>query len=87
IPGIPRDVLRMGWAFDVTDKMNVGINMIAHAGSFSRGNENNEHQAGGDDNFGESFGGGANGLGRAYLGKGTTSGYAIFNFVGRYRIT
>lgn len=87
IPGIPRDVLRMGWAFDVTDKMNVGINMIAHAGSFSRGNENNEHQAGGDDNFGDSFGGGANGLGRAYIGKGSTSGYAIFNFVGRYRIT
>ncbi|MBU0601954.1 MAG: TonB-dependent receptor [Gammaproteobacteria bacterium] len=87
IPGIPRDVMRLGWAFDATDKLNVGINMIAHAGSYSRGNENNEHEAGGTDEFGNSFGGGAAGLGRAYTGSGKTAGYAVFHFVGRYQIT
>ncbi|MGL6079228.1 TonB-dependent receptor [Methyloversatilis discipulorum] len=87
IPGIPRDVLRLGWNYDATDKLSFGVNMIAHAGSYSRGNENNEHQAGGDDEYGDSFGGGSAGLGRAYVGKGSTAGYAVFHFVGRYRIT
>ncbi len=87
IPGIPRDVLRLGWTFDATDKLNVGLNVIAQAGSYSRGNENNDHVQGGTDEYGNSFGSGSAGLGRTYVGKGRTAGYAVFNFVGRYRIT
>jgi len=86
IPGIPRDVLRLGWNYEATDKLSLGINMIAHAGSFSRGNENNDHQPGGNDEFAASVGGPA-GIGRAYVGRGSTAGYAVFHFVGRYKIT
>ena len=86
IPGIPRDVLRLGWNYEASDRLMVGLNMIAHAGSFSRGNENNEHQPGGNDEFAASVGGPA-GIGREYVGRGTTSGYAIFHFVGRYKLT
>jgi iron complex outermembrane receptor protein len=86
IPGIPKDVMRMGWAFEASDRLSLGINMIAHAGSFSRGNENNEHEAEGQDEFAASVGGPA-GVGRAYVGRGKTNGYAVFHFVGRYKIT
>lgn len=87
IPGIPKDVLRLSWAYEVSDKFSLGVNMIAHAGSFSRGNENNEHQSGGNDNYAGSYDLAYTGVGRSYVGKGSSAGYAVFNFVGRYRIT
>lgn len=91
IPGVPRDILRLSWGMDVTDRWNLGLTLVAHSFSYMRGNENNEHQAGGTDSDGASVTPRYDPTlttrpGRRYVGDGVTGGYAIVNFNTSYRV-
>lgn len=46
IPGIALHNLNLNFAYDVTSKWKVGLNMVVHSEAFVRGNENNKHKAG-----------------------------------------
>lgn len=46
LPGIPLNNLNLSWGYKVTPAFKVGLTMVGHAGSFLRGNENNQHTAG-----------------------------------------
>jgi outer membrane receptor protein involved in Fe transport len=50
---------------------------------FARGNENNESEPGGTDLTGNAQ---IPGLGKRYVGKGRTSGFAVFNLIANYRV-
>ncbi|NDC09479.1 MAG: TonB-dependent receptor [Oxalobacteraceae bacterium] len=47
IPLIPEHMLKARADHQIDDKWGVGVSMIAMAGVYARGNENNEHQRGG----------------------------------------
>lgn len=47
IPLVPRNILKLFADYQVNDKFTVGANTLTVAGSFLRGNDNNNHQAGG----------------------------------------
>ena len=83
IPGLPKHSFRLGWNMDVTDSLAFGFSMVAQSYVFARGNENNESEAGGTDLTGN---GQIPDLGKRYVGKGRTSGFAVFNFNASYRI-
>lgn len=92
IPGIPRDSLRLAWRYDATDRVNVGLSMIANGWSYVRGNENNAHVPVGTDSNGEPTLGTNDPTiivepGRKYVGQGKIPGYAIFNLVASYQAT
>ncbi len=92
IPGIPRDSLRLNWRYDWTDRFNFGLSMIAHAWSYVRGNENNEHQPVGTDSSGSPTVGTLDPTitvepGRRYVGEGKIPGYAIFHLMANYEAT
>lgn len=74
IPGIPRHQLRLNINHRITDEWSVGANVIALTGSFARGNDNNQHQAG------------TNSAGDTFLGAGKTDSYAVLNLTTRYRV-
>lgn len=71
IPLIPRHLLRARADWQVSHAWSVGLGMVAVAGAYARGNENNQHQADG----------------LYYLGAGKSAGYAVFDLSGRYRAT
>jgi outer membrane receptor protein involved in Fe transport len=71
IPLIPRHMLKAHVDWKIDDAWSVGLGMVAVAGSYARGNENNRHRADGV----------------YYLGPGKSSGYAIFDLGGKYRAT
>jgi iron complex outermembrane receptor protein len=92
IPGIPRDSLRLAWKYDATDRLNVGLSMIANGWSYVRGNENNAHSPGGTDSNGEPTLGTNDPTitvepGRKYVGQGRIPGYAIFHLIATYQAT
>jgi iron complex outermembrane recepter protein len=92
IPGIPRDSMRLNWRYDWTDRFNIGLSMIAHAWSYVRGNENNEHTPGGTDSNGSATLGTLDPTitvepGRRYVGEGKIPGYAIFHLSASYEVT
>lgn len=92
IPGIPRHSFRLNWRYRATEKVDVGLTMIAHDSSYSRGNENNEHQPGGTDSTGQAVNGSVDPAilvepGRKYIGEGKTPGYAVFNLTANYRFS
>jgi len=80
MPGIPLHNLNLNLGYQVTDKWRVGLTMVAHSWSYSRGNENNEHRGGTfqevevTDNVG-----GTTTIRRNFKGDGKTPGYAVFN--------
>ena len=74
IPGIPRHQVRFNVNHHFTDAWSVGANVIAMTGSFARGNDNNQHQAG------------TNAAGDTFLGGGKTSSYGVLNLTTRYRV-
>jgi outer membrane receptor protein involved in Fe transport len=90
IPGVPQHMLRLGWAVDVTSRWNFGLSMIANSWSYTRGNENNQAQAGGTSSNGTDVvdrqGNTVVDPGRAYTGSGRIPGYVIFNLNTSFRV-
>lgn len=70
IPLIPRHLFKAHADYQFTGAFSAGLNMIAVASSFARGNENNLHQPDGT----------------VYLGSGKSPGYAVFNFSAGYQV-
>ena len=92
IPGIPQNSLRLAWNYDVSDRIDVGLSMIAHSWSYVRGNENNDHVAEGTDSNGAPTTGTNDPSitvepGRRYVGSGKIPGYAIFNLTSNFRVS
>ena len=83
IPGLPKHSFRLGWSMDVSSNFTFGFSMVAQSFVFARGNENNESEPGGTDLTGNAQ---IPGLGKRYVGKGRTSGFAVFNFNANYRV-
>jgi len=79
IPGIPRHQFRLNFNYRFTDEWSVGANVMAMAGNFARGNENNQHQPG---TVTDPIGGDT----RTFLGAGKTEAYAVLNLTTRYRV-
>jgi outer membrane receptor protein involved in Fe transport len=75
IPLIPRHTGRLLLDYNFRDHWDVGASVIAAAGSFLHGDENNANQAGG-----------TNGEGAYVSGSGWISGYTIVNLNGTYHI-
>ncbi len=100
IPGVPNHAIRAGVEFAFTPKFSLGLNLIAQSDSFARGNENNEHQAVGNDEFsnGQSSsgpcapniqlpGGACFEGGRPFIGSGSIKAFWILNLDATYRPT
>ena len=76
IPLIPRQTGRLVLDYAVTPRWHVGGSLVAAAGSYLHGNENNANQAGG-----------TNGSGAYIEGTGWIPGYAVVNLESSYRFT
>jgi outer membrane receptor protein involved in Fe transport len=99
IPGNPNHSARAGIEFAVTPKLSAGFTLIAQSSSFARGNENNDHQPVGNDEFSLNAGNGTfcdpypliddecfTG-GRPFIGNGSIDGFWIVNFDASFRPT
>ncbi len=78
MPGIPKHALRAGVEVDISANFTVGLNLIAQGSSFVRGNENNEHQASGNDSTAGRI------RSRDYVGGGKIPGFVILNLDASY---
>ena len=88
MPGIPLHNLNANFNYEVTDRWNVGLNMVMHSEAFVRGNENNKHKAGPASPItGPICGGYECTIERTGFGSGKTSGYTVFNFQTSYKIS
>jgi outer membrane receptor protein involved in Fe transport len=76
IPLIPRHTGRLVLDYELTNRWNIGGNVIAAAGSYLHGDENNANQAGG-----------TNGAGAYVSGTGWIPGYVVVNLQSTYHIT
>jgi outer membrane receptor protein involved in Fe transport len=76
IPLIPKHTGRLVLDYDLTQKWNIGGNLIAASGSYLHGNENNADQAGG-----------TNAQGAYVSGSGWIPGYTVVNLQSTYHIT
>jgi outer membrane receptor protein involved in Fe transport len=76
IPLIPKHTGRLVLDYDLTQKWNIGGNLIAASGSYLHGNENNANQAGG-----------TNAEGAYVSGSGWIPGYTVVNLQSTYHIT
>ncbi len=63
IPLTPRHLFKAFAAWRMLPQLSINIDSITVAGSFARGNENNEHEPDGE----------------FYIGPGRTGGYTVFN--------
>ncbi len=98
LPGIARNALNASLSLDITSTLQVGLSAVVRAGSFVRGNENNQHQAAGTDQetgiyYCDPNGGCNQGFtqqyvrpGRAFTDDGKLSGYAIVNLDATYQL-
>ena len=75
IPLIPRHTGRLTLDYAVNDQWEVGANLIASAGIYLHGNENNANQVGA-----------VNGQGATVLGSGWISGYTVVNLRSTYHL-
>lgn len=48
LPGLPEHGLKIGLAWRTSDALRIGADVVAYSSQFMRGNENNEHRAGGE---------------------------------------
>lgn len=92
MPGVPLHNLNFNVGYEITDKWNIGLNMIMHSKAFVRGNENNKHKAGpatpiypieclqADGTFNCQYA-------RADWREGKTAGYSVFNLQSSYKFT
>jgi outer membrane receptor protein involved in Fe transport len=76
IPLISRHTGRLVVDYDFNSRWNIGGNIVATAGSYLHGNENNANQAGG-----------TNGEGEFVTGDGWISGYTVVNLQSTYRLS
>jgi outer membrane receptor protein involved in Fe transport len=76
IPLIPKHTGRIVVDYDISQRWNIGGNVIATSGSFLHGDENNANQAGG-----------TNGEGAYVSGTGWIPGYTVVNLQSTYHIT
>ncbi|WP_296593443.1 TonB-dependent receptor [Methylophaga sp.] len=87
MPGVPLHNLNATVAYNLTPKWQVGLTAIAHSSSYVRGNENNEHQAGGiieDTKYIEQENNYVQVARKAAMSKGEVPGYVTFNFQSTY---
>ena len=73
LPLVPRHTGKLELDYDVTPRWNVGANVVASSGSFVRGNENNLHEPGTNDD------------GDTFLYGGRIPGYAVLNLNSSFR--
>jgi len=81
MPGVPLHNINLNLGYQATDKWRIGLTMVAHSWSYSRGNENNQHRGGVTQTW-EYHPSGAlapSTITRRYNGDGKTPGYAVFN--------
>jgi outer membrane receptor protein involved in Fe transport len=91
MPGIPLQNMNANISYQVTPKWRVGLTMVAHSGSYVRGNENNAHRPG-PATSGIRFSYDPNTGSNEYfsvdrpdwLNEGSLPGYATFNFSTSY---
>jgi outer membrane receptor protein involved in Fe transport len=76
IPLIPKHTGRLVLDYEITERWDIGGNLIAASGAYLHGNENNANQAGG-----------TNGQGAYISGTGWIPGYAVVNLHSTYRMT
>lgn len=82
LAGVPQHSLRAGVSYDFTERFTLGLQAIAQASSFARGNENNDHRPGGTDADDS-----PRPRQRRYVGDGELDGFAIFNLDAGFEIT
>jgi outer membrane receptor protein involved in Fe transport len=82
IPGVPEHSLRASVTYDITERFTLGLQAVAQASSFVRGNENNEHRPGGTDADDS-----PRPRSRRYVGDGELDGFAIFNLDANFMVT
>ena len=70
IPMTPRHMFKLNADYELLAGLTLGGEMLAVAGSYARGNENNRHQPDG----------------LVYLGPGRTKAYTLFNLCARWQI-
>ncbi len=75
IPLISRHTGRLVLDYDLTDRWDIGANVIASSGMYLHGDENNANRAGG-----------TNGEGTTIQGSGWISGYSVVNLHSTYRL-
>lgn len=82
MPGIPLHNINFNLGYQATDKWRIGLTMVAHSWSYSRGNENNKHRGGVTQTWEYHPSGNLapSTMTRRYNGDGKTPGYAVFNF-------
>jgi iron complex outermembrane recepter protein len=78
IPGVPEHGLKLALAYQATEGLKLGADIVAFSSQYVRGNENNRHQAGTSEDL--------NGNTRTFLGSGKAAGYALVNLRGRYHL-
>ena len=76
IPLIPKQLLKLQANYQFTPKYNSGVQLISVGSSYARGNENNKHQYGVE-----------NESGITSYGSGKVPAYTVFNWVGTYQET
>ncbi len=92
MPGVPLHNLNLNIGYELTDKWNIRLNMVAHSNAFVRGNENNQHQAGPATPLFPQECLGANStfncqINRADWREGKTTGYAVLNLQSSYKLS
>lgn len=82
MPGVPFNNLNLGWGYQLTPRLKLNFNLVAHSRSYLRGNENNAHTPGEGRTYTDT-----NGMVRQTPDNqysGTAPGYAVLNFHGSY---
>jgi outer membrane receptor protein involved in Fe transport len=75
IPLIPRNTGKLALDYQLTEKLDLGANLVMASGSYLHGNENNKNQAGG-----------TNGEGQYIIGSGWIPSYTVVNLQGTYQL-
>ncbi|WP_047537964.1 TonB-dependent receptor domain-containing protein [Methylotenera versatilis] len=86
LPGIPFNNLNFNWGYKVTRDFKVNLGVVAHSGSFLRGNENNAHTPSQGRVVTVSGAGGAQVKLPDNQYDGTAPGYAVVNLSSRYNM-
>jgi len=88
LPGVPLHNLNANLTVRPIDRLELGLGMVAHSGSFVRGNENNRHRTGVFDyrdlDTGPLDG---NPVSEVYRFDGETPGFMVFNLRARLEIS
>jgi outer membrane receptor protein involved in Fe transport len=83
MPGVPFNNINFNWGYKLTPDLKINFNVVAHSGSFLRGNENNAHTP--SQGRTVSYGNVITTLPDNDY-SGTAPGYAVVNFNARYNL-